>query len=364
MLLLSLLTASVLAAPPQPGDISVQYGVCVQCHGAHGEGRPELGAPRIGDLDAGYIAAQLTAFRDGSRGDHPAARPMTAVAKGLPEASIPALSEYVASLHPQVYAPQESPSGGAAAYSVCASCHGADAKGNSALNAPNLQQQGAPYLTKQLVDYREGRRGGPSAAPLAQAMAAQASALSDAQIDVLVQHIASLRPEPPAPEHPPVTETTEAGLAAFSEIYAVATHPRCLNCHPDGDAPLQTDASLPHSSGITRFSPLEGVHCSTCHAPFPVGDGQAPLPPADPVWSMPPKAMAFQHRTPAALCAQLQNPDVNGGRGLISLTEHVESDHLLLTSWHSGRTPPPITHEALVAQFVVWAAAGAPCPAE
>ena len=49
---------------------------------------------------------------------------------------------------------------------------------------------------------------------------------------------------------------------------------------------------------------------------------------------------------------------------LVELTEHVENDHLLMTSWHSGRTPPPISHEELVERFETWSAAGAPCPSE
>jgi hypothetical protein len=77
---------------------------------------------------------------------------------------------------------------------------------------------------------------------------------------------------------------------------------------------------------------------------------------------MPPREMAFQGRTPAELCAQLQDPAVNGGRGLTSLIRHVAEDHLLITSWESGRTPPPISHPELVQRFETWAAAGAPCP--
>ena len=135
-----------------------------------------------------------------------------------------------------------------------------------------------------------------------------------------------------------------------------------MNCHPDGDAPLQGDDSHPHIYGITRFSPLEGTHCRTCHAAQGVGDGQAPLPPADAIWSMPPRAMAFENRTPAELCAQLKDPTVNGHRGLSGLAHHVEEDHLLITSWHSGRDAPPISHAELVERYEIWAEAGGPCP--
>ncbi|MEN0068176.1 MAG: c-type cytochrome [Myxococcota bacterium] len=349
----------------QASPVEIQYGVCVQCHGAHGEGRPELGAPRIGQLDASYVAMQLRSFRAGTRGydtGDESGQAMAAVAMGLPEAVIEPLARFVEGLDPAHEPPGPRLSGGAGAYGTCATCHGTDATGNAELQAPALAQQSPEYLTRQLRHYRDGVRGGPMGAPMGQAMAAQAQGLTDARIERLVTHITSLRPEPPPLDNPPVTLSREEGLAAFADIYAVAMHPRCMNCHPDGEAPLQGDDSHLHIYGITRFSPLEGVHCSTCHAPSAVGDGLAPLPPADAIWSMPPRAMAFQGRSPAELCAQLKDPAVNGGRGLGGLAHHIEKDHLLITSWHSGRTTPPISHPELVERFETWGAAGGPCP--
>ncbi|MEN0067050.1 MAG: c-type cytochrome [Myxococcota bacterium] len=351
--------------PYVAGPAEVQYGVCVQCHGLHGEGRPELGAPRIGQLDAEYVTAQLRSFRAGTRGYDPedeSGQAMRAVAAGLPDEAIELLGPFVEDLDPAPQAPTAKVSGGAAAYGVCSSCHGPDGLGNEALQAPALAQQHPAYLTRQLRHYRDGGRGGPQGAPLGMTMAAQATGLSDDRIERLVAHIGSLREEPPPLENPPVTRSRDEGLAAFADIYAVATHPRCMNCHPDGDAPMQGDDSHAHIYGITRFSPLEGTHCSTCHAPKAVGDGQVPLPPADAVWSMPPQAMAFQNRTQGELCNQLKNPATNGGRGLGDLAEHIEHDHLLVTSWHSGRETPPITHAELVERYEIWAEAGGPCP--
>jgi cytochrome c553 len=353
------------AAPAGMLPVEWQYGVCVSCHGSHGEGRPELGAPRIGGLDAAYVERQLNAFRAGHRGAHPDdvhGEPMVAIAGGLSDAQLPVLAAYVAALEPEVRPPGPAVSEGAAAYASCAACHGDDARGNAVLNAPALLHQDPAYLTRQLQHFRDGVRGGDGASAPGQQMAALAANLDDAAIEAIVGHIAHLRPALPELEQPAVTASKEAGLAAFRDIYAVATHPRCMNCHPDGDAPLQTDASIPHVMGVTRFSPLDGLHCSTCHAPQGVGTGLAPLPPANPIWSMPPRAMAFENRTPAALCAQLKDRTVNGGRGHIGLTEHIANDHLLQTSWHSGREAPPVTHPELVERFEAWGAAGGPCP--
>ncbi|MCO4768998.1 MAG: hypothetical protein KDA24_03145 [Deltaproteobacteria bacterium] len=360
-----------LAAPaahadaPDPLDPAVQYGVCVSCHGAHGEGRPALDGPRIGDLDSGYIQSQLEAYRDGTRGSHPDdvdARSMVAIAKGLPDGVIATLAPYVAALSPQPLPPGEPIEGAELEYQPCGACHGADAAGVPGVG-PALLHLPTDTLVTQLGKYQEGLRGGANDLPAARLMAAMAQ-VDDATVARIAGHIASLRPPLPPLDSPPPKGSRDSGLKAFADIYAVSTHPRCMNCHPDGDAPLQTDDSIPHVLGITRFSPMGGTHCRQCHSAFPAGDGLAPMPPADPNWSMPPRAMAFENRTPAQLCAQLKDPTVNGGRGLNDLTRHAEEDHLLQTSWHSGRAAPPITHEELVQRFATWADAGGPCPEE
>ena len=48
---------------------------------------------------------------------------------------------------------------GKALYDTCAACHGADGGGNAALKAPGLAGQSESYLTRQLWDFRDGRRG-------------------------------------------------------------------------------------------------------------------------------------------------------------------------------------------------------------
>lgn len=357
------------ATPATAGEsraAEIQFGVCVHCHGAHGEGRPELNGPRIGDLDAGYVKTQLLAYKNGSRAvnpEHPGALAMVAIAKGLPdERSIATLASFTAALTPEYRAKGNAVPSGTALFAPCVTCHGPDATGKAELGTPNLLYQDGAYLTRQLKNYRDGTRSAHGGAPLSGGMGAMTQQLSDGQIDTLVAHIASLRPERPPLRNYDVSVSTEDGLRAFADIYAVSMHPRCLNCHPAGDAPLHTDASIRHDFGIDRFSPLVGVHCSTCHAAAPVGDGLAPLPPADPIWSLAPKAMVFEGRTPKQLCEQLKDPQINGGRGHVDTTAHVANDHLLQTSWHSGRTVPPISHAELVKRFETWGRAGGPCP--
>jgi hypothetical protein len=183
-----------------------------------------------------------------------------------------------------------------------------------------------------------------------------------AELLLLVGLLALAHAEEPAEPVAP-TVSVEEGLSAYASVYSVLQHPRCLNCHPDGDVPLQTDQSTPHTMEITRLSVLSGLPCMTCHRQtgLSLSDTEN-LPPADPHWQMPAREQAFENRTAAQLCAQLTDPTQTGGRDLATLVEHVRSDHLVQNSWHSPRTPPPISHDDFVAAFATWVEAGGPCP--
>src|SRR5262249_39436492 len=61
----------------------------------------------------------------------------------------------------------------------------------------------------------------------------------------------SARPEA-APVVRPADQDDAGARAAFLDVYKVLTHPRCLNCHPSGDAPLQGDDSHPHLQNVQR----------------------------------------------------------------------------------------------------------------
>jgi hypothetical protein len=159
----------------------------------------------------------------------------------------------------------------------------------------------------------------------------------------------------------------EAGKRAFVDVARVLQSPRCMNCHPVGDAPLQTDASRPHAMNVTRTSTESGLACATCHRDrnsdalgIPGG------PPGAPHWNLPSRDMplVFQGLTPAALCAQLKDPNRNGHRDMSALVEHVEHDPLVLWGWSPGgkRTLPPLDHATFVNAFKTWVASGGACP--
>lgn len=153
--------------------------------------------------------------------------------------------------------------------------------------------------------------------------------------------------------------------AAFVDVARVLQSPRCLNCHPNGNAPLQGDHAAPHAMGITRDIERTGTTCQTCHRETAVST-DAHMPPAVKNWHLPPEAtpMIFQGRTPAALCRQLKDPKQNGNFDLAALLKHVSHDDLVLYGWNpgAGRTLPPLPHDVFVARFKQWADAGGPCP--
>lgn len=165
----------------------------------------------------------------------------------------------------------------------------------------------------------------------------------------------------PAWAGPPVAPEAEA-VAAFTQVASVLQHPRCMNCHPAGDVPLQGDASLPHTMQIRRTSPAVGLPCSTCHREQ--GLDLPNLPPASPHWRLPPANQVFEGRSLGELCRQLNDPTRTGGRDLAALLAHVSHDELVLWGWTpgGGRSVPPLSHEAFVAAFGTWVAAGGPCP--
>lgn len=164
-------------------------------------------------------------------------------------------------------------------------------------------------------------------------------------------------------------EEAEKAVNAFMDVYSVLQHPRCLNCHPSGDAPLQYDDSRPHAMNITRSSTEAGLVCATCHQNQNAeAYGVAGGPPGAPNWHLPDKDMPliFEGRTPEQLCNQLKNPSENGNKTMEQLHHHVAHDPLVLWGWTPGgdRTVPPMEHADFASQFQVWIAAGAPCPTE
>ena len=123
-------------------------GMCRTCHGLDGFAKIPI-APHIGGEPASYLAAQLKAFRDGTR-EH---EMMTVVARGLSDAQIDDVSAWYAS---HVAVTTMSGERGAAP-EVCVACHGADGLA-TVDDAPHLAGETNIYLETQLKAFRGGKR--------------------------------------------------------------------------------------------------------------------------------------------------------------------------------------------------------------
>jgi cytochrome c554/c'-like protein len=158
-----------------------------------------------------------------------------------------------------------------------------------------------------------------------------------------------------------------AGKRAFADVAAVLQSPRCRNCHPAGNAPLQGERGRPHAMNISRTTAASGVPCSTCHGERNADAiGIAGGPPGVPGWRMPPAEMpmVFEGKSATALCEQLKDPARNGGRSLAALLDHVSHDALVVWGWTPGgkRSAPPLAHGKFVEAFATWVAGGGACP--
>ena len=162
-------------------------------------------------------------------------------------------------------------------------------------------------------------------------------------------------------------DQTAAARQAFAWVARVLQSPRCQNCHPSGDRPLQGDQGKPHAQNVSRASAAAGLPCGACHQERnSEAIGVAGGPPGAPRWGLPPAEhpMVFQGKTATALCEQLKDPQHNGGKTLAQLLEHVTHDPLVRWGWKPGgkRATPPLPHDRFVAAFAAWVAGDGACP--
>ncbi|MEZ7496544.1 hypothetical protein QO206_13700 [Leeuwenhoekiella aequorea] len=153
---------------------------------------------------------------------------------------------------------------------------------------------------------------------------------------------------------------------AFKKVYSVLMHPRCMNCHPSGDIPLQGDDSHLHGMSPQRGEDGKGVYamkCANCHQNENTPGKHAP--PGNPEWHLPPAdmKMIFQGRTANELAKQLIDKSKNGNKSIKDLIAHAE-DTLVKAGWHpaEGLSLPPMSHKEFKEAWVTWLKAGAYAP--
>lgn len=190
-----------------------------------------------------------------------------------------------------------------------------------------------------------------------------APAPAPAPAPVQAQAPAQLRP---AESFAELRDPQRRSAALFLEASRVFLHPRCVNCHPDGDSPAQGDEGRAHEPPVVRGADdrgFTGMRCTSCHQDHNLALARVP---GAPEWHLAPRAMAWAGKSPHQLCEQLKDPARNGGRTLAQLIDHNAHDKLVAWGWSPGhgRAPAPGTQAQLGALVAAWVQSGASCPAE
>ncbi len=81
------------------GKLAEGMPACTGCHAPDGAGIATAGYPHLGGQHAGYVAKQLSAFREGERSNDGDATIMRDIAAKLSNKDIEALSSYIQGLH-------------------------------------------------------------------------------------------------------------------------------------------------------------------------------------------------------------------------------------------------------------------------
>ena len=168
-----------------------------------------------------------------------------------------------------------------------------------------------------------------------------------------------------------ISDKAERSRALFNEIAKVVTHPRCMNCHPAGNHPLQGDDRHEHLPPVPRGKAglgVAGLNCASCHTErnftlVGVGSTYKSIP-GHARWGLAPLEMAWEGKSVGAICQQLKDPARNGGRTLALLHEHLATDDLVAWGWQpgEGREPAPGNQKQLGELVQAWIDTGAQCP--
>ena len=169
-----------------------------------------------------------------------------------------------------------------------------------------------------------------------------------------------------------IADHTERSRALFAEAAKVLTSPRCTNCHPAGDHPLQGDDHHRHDPPVERGASGDGIPgapCAACHTSrtvdlFPGAVAPFRSIPGHPRWELAPREMAWEGKSVGDICRQLKDTKRNAGRELAMIHDHLATDDLVAYGWHpgAGRAPAPGTQQELGEIIQGWIDSGAECP--
>ncbi len=179
------------------------YVTCQACHGEKGEGNQDLFAPSLVNLESWYLERQLNNFRNGLRGYDPSdihGQQMATIAKTLTEddqvKDVVAYIETLSDIDPEISLKGNIDNGKSHYQMICGACHGPDARGNKALNAPGLAGLDDWYFKNQVEHFQNGLRGTHTEDIFGAQMQAISKSLPDEQsIDDVISYIQSLKQE-------------------------------------------------------------------------------------------------------------------------------------------------------------------------
>ena len=168
------------------------------------------------------------------------------------------------------------------------------------------------------------------------------------------------------PDNAEKKKDSVASVKAFEKVYSVLMSPRCMNCHPKGDVPLQGEDSHIHTMQPKRGEDGKGLYamkCANCHQPENTPGLHTP--PGNPNWHLPPAdmKMVFEGKTANQLAKQLIDPNQNGHKDMKKLIEHAD-DGLVLAGWKpaQGLKLPPLSHKEFKKAWITWLETGAYAP--
>ena len=176
-------------------ELQSKLAYCQTCHGLSGQGfRGAFPMPRLAGQQPEYLENQLRAFIERRR-TNPV---MSNVAHALNPSMITALATYFSQLTPKPLggAPEELVAAGKKIFEegipqadvqACASCHGADAKGNGPF--PRLAGQLQDYILKKLTNWSKERGLDPTNPDTSAIMAPIARSLTESQIEAVAAYV-------------------------------------------------------------------------------------------------------------------------------------------------------------------------------
>ncbi len=159
--------------------------VCFACHGPAGNSNNPV-VPSLAGQPAQFVSTELFQFREGNRKDPQ----MTPLAASLSNADTSDLAAYFSAQKPAPSGHKTDPANAAIAAKLaqqfnCVQCHGPDLLGQQ--HIPRLAGQQFEYLKTQLRGFK-----GQTRADLDGNMTSAAQALTEQDIDVLVDYAAGL----------------------------------------------------------------------------------------------------------------------------------------------------------------------------